>query len=281
MAQKKILFAVFCYNRPAVLENCLQSIADLCPEASVRIFDDNSSHPGMPGVFEKFGYPVENGPGGSGRHGGLYQNMQRAFEAAVDEGYDYFLTLQDDAQMVRPLSQEIIDEYQAVFDADENLVQIDPRFARLPGSQIEICNDVKAFEDVNPRFRHYVDMGFFHVARLHKLGWSFSVENLVVPGEVTKAAEAAKLGMRKVSAFTPVLMHVPFPDLYRNRIRLPRLSSFARKVFRFDYMSEEEMAEMDARPLAEPPLFRKYLRLSNLTRFDRFLLRGKDDSKIF
>jgi len=281
VAQKKILFAVFCYNRPAVLENCLQSIADLCPDASVRIFDDNSSHPGMAAVFEKFGYPVEKGPGGAGRHGGLYLNMQRAFEIAMDEGCDYYLSLQDDTQLVRPLSQTVIDEYQAVFEADEHIVQIDPRFTRSPGTQIEPCKDVAAYEDVDPRFRHYVDLGVFHVERLRKLDWSFSVTNLVVPGEVTKAAEAAKLGMRKVSAVTPFMMQVPFPDLFRNRVRLPRLSNLAKKIFRFEYMTLAEMVEMDSRPLEERPLFRKYLRFSNLTAFDRFLLRERDDSKIF
>ncbi len=88
------------------------------------------------------------------------------------------------------------------------------------------------------------------------------------------------MGLRRVRIQSPFVMHVPFPDLYRNRFRLPRLSGIRREVFRYDYMSKADIARMDARPKGEIAQWRKYLTVADTTRFDRWLLSTKNDAKI-
>ena len=76
------------------------------------------------------------------------------------------------------------------------------------------------------------------------------------------------------------VMHVPFPDLYRNRFRLPRLSGIRRKIFRDEYLSDEDIARMDARPEGEIAQWRGYQTIADTSHFDRWLLSTKNDVKI-
>ncbi|HSG36713.1 MAG TPA: glycosyltransferase [Paracoccaceae bacterium] len=281
----KIRVAIFSYNRPDHLANCLQSLRDLWPGADVVVYDDNSKHPGMSAVFEKFGVPVVNCPGGSGRHGALYSNMQRAFEEASAAGCTYLLTLQDDLQLVRPFSDEILKEYEALFSSDPAVTELHPCFKRTPAPQrpAKKAKSIAQPNEVNPHrpFKSYLDVGFFSVPRLEAVGWNFDVEGpQVVSGELTLSVKASKLGMKMKAPRTPFMMHVPFPHLYRHRIRLPRLSALSKKIFRYEYMTKEDIARMDARPESELAIWRNFLRVEGATWFDRWLMSTKNDAKI-
>jgi hypothetical protein len=61
---------------------------------------------------------------------------------------------------------------------------------------------------------------------------------------------------------------------------LPRLSALSRRIFRFEYMSLADIDRMDSRPAGTPAYWRDHLRIDGATWFDRWLLSGKDDSKI-
>jgi hypothetical protein len=285
MTKPKIRVAIFSYNRPDHLANCLTSLRDLWPDADVVIYDDNSKHPGMKAVFDRFGVPVVECPGGSGRHGALYSNMQRAYEEAGAAGFTYLLTLQDDLQLVRPFTDKIFAEYVEIFESDPSVTELQPCFHRTPvprGRTGKIAQpNPKQENDSHRAFKEYLDVGFFSVERLTAFNWSFEVDGpQVVSGELTLSIRAAKLGMRMKSPRTPFVMHVPFPHLYRHRIRLPRLSALSKKIFRYEYMSDEDIARMDSRPAAEPAVWRNYLRVTGATWFDRWLMSTKNDAKI-
>jgi len=285
MKKPNIRVPIFSYNRPDHLANCLSSLRDLWPGADVVVYDDNSKHPGMQAVFETFGVPVAHCPGGSGRHGALYSNMQRAYVEAAEAGCTYLLTLQDDLQLVRPFTDEILTEYVTVFESDPSVTELHPCFSRKPmpekpakksGSKPELKK-----EDPYRPFKEFLDVGFFSIPRLESFGWSFEVDgHQVIPGELTLGVKAAKLGMRMKSPRTPFVMHVPFPHLYRHRIRLPRLSALSKKIFRYEYMSDEDIARMDSRPATEPAVWRNFLRVEGATWFDRWLMSTKNDAKI-
>lgn len=282
MPEPKIRVAIFSYNRPEHLDNLLASLRDLWPEADVIVYDDNSSNPGMAKVFQKFGVPVVVGEGGKGRHGGLYSNMQRAYTQADAEGFEYLLTLQDDMQLVRPFDRAVAKEYLEQFANNESLTQIDPRFAKTPrAGKREPKAGPEIGDGAKRPFHNYLDVGLFHLHRLKVLGWSFEVEgSQIISGELTLSLRAAEMGMEKLAARTPFAMHLPFPHLYRHRLRLPRLSGLSRKIFRFEYLSLEDIREMDKRPEGEPAYWRAYLKIANASWFDRWLLSGKDDAKI-
>lgn len=284
MPEPKIRVAIFSYNRPDHLANCLTSLKDMWPDADVVIYDDNSKHPGMKAVFDKFGVPVAHCPGGSGRHGALYLNMQRAFVEAAEAGCTYLLALQDDLQLVRPFTEQILAEYSAVFESDPAVAELYPCFARMPMPQMaqkKAKSTPAKKEDPYRPFKEYLDVGFFSIPRLQAIGWSFEVDgSQVIPGELTLGVRAAKLGMKMKQVRTPFFMHVPFPHLYRHRIRLPRLSALSKKIFRFEYMSQYDIQRMDARPDSEPAIWRNFLRVDGATWFDRWLMSTKNDAKI-
>ena len=282
MPEPKIRVAIFSYNRPDHLANLLSSIGDLWPQADVVIYDDKSTHPGMKSVLGSCGFPVRTGPGGSGRHGGLYSNMQQAYEESLAEGFEYLLTLQDDMQLVRPVTKELLGTYFQDFDSDQALTQIDPRFAKTRLKRRKKSKTSGSNGQNKPiAFRAYLDVGIFKISRLCSLGWSFNVDgSQIISGEQTLSIQAAELGMKKGNPATPFVMHLPFPHLYRHRVRLPRLSALSRRIFRFEYMSLADIDRMDSRPAGTPAYWRDHLRIDGATWFDRWLLSGKDDSKI-
>jgi hypothetical protein len=277
MPEQKIRVAIFSYNRPDHLANCLTSLKDLWPGADVVVYDDNSKHPGMKAVFEKFGVPVVHCPGGTGRHGALYSNMQRAFQEAAESDFDFLAALQDDLQLVRPFATTVRDEYLSEFEKDLRVTQVEPRFGKIRPKKGEVNPAKQSPSHIPP----YADVGIYHVGRLLHLGWSFDVAgSQIIPGESDLIKRASSLGMKMIYPFTPIAMHVPFPHLYRHRIRLPRLSRVSKKIFQYEYMSEAEIAEMDNRPKDQQAYWRNYLRVRNANRLDRWLMSGKDDQKI-
>ena len=258
--QARMLVAVFSYNRPALLANCLQSLRDMCPGSDVVIYDDRSTHPDLPRVFCHFGHPVVTGAGGNGRHGGLYFNMEQAYQRALAGAYDHILMLQDDQQLLRPLGLDLFAEYLGYFDRYPDATQVDIRFARTPVTLFELCDDARAYRQVNPAYRGYNDVGLFHLGRLRAVDWSFAIHSgFATAGEAKKAAEALAKGMRAVVAYTPALTHVPFIKVYRNRVRWPRLDNKGKAARRHAYLTPEDIARIDARPPEEAPGREKYL----------------------
>ena len=279
----KIYIAVYCYNRPGVLRNCLDSLREMAPDTTVEIFDDQSTNPKVAPVLEASEYRVHYGQGGKGRHGGLYRNMQKAYEIAREGGYEYLINMQDDMQMVRPLDAAVVAEYQAYFERVENLCEIDIRFQRQESNE-KLDRDLDCYWSPEPErgFGFFTDVGMFHIGRLAERDWKFDLfGNSLVPDEVDLNKRAAELDMRRLMPLTPITAHVPFPDLYRNGIRLPRLSGLTGKIYRFDYMTPEECTAMDARDISVQPKFRDFLTISNLTAWDRWLMRTKNDYQIF
>lgn len=279
----RIHTAVFSYNRPAHLDNCLTSIRDMYPGADVTVYDDKSSDPGMQAVFDKAGVRVVEGVGGPRRHGGLYDNMQRAYEDAIAAGCDYVLMLQDDLQLVRPFNAAVQGEIAAAFADDPQAAEAEVRFQRqnLTRPKPAKAASPEADDGAARAFVDYQDVGLFHIPRLQALDWSFRVDGaVVISGEMVKSLEASEKGMRRAWPRTPFVMHVPFPRLYRNRMRLPRLSGLRRGIFRYEYMSEADMARMDARPEGATAGWRDYLTVADQSWFDRWLLATKNDAKI-
>lgn len=281
MPQASIFTAVFSYNRPEHLANCLQTLGDMYPDVDVVVYDDNSSLEGVGETIRAFGVESVVGSGGSGRHGGLYANMQMAYERACAEGYDFLLCLQDDMQVVRPIDAGLIEAMSKVFEDHPTVASLEPRFARGP-KQAGYVDPGPAPETAAPSaFRDYLDVSVLHVKRLAEKNWTFDItRHMVVSGEQTLSLKASDLGLRRIRFESPFAMHLPFPHLYRNRLRLPRLSGLRGRIYNFEYMSEAEIARMDARPAGELAHWRDYLTVADTNWFDRWLMSGKNDRNI-
>ena len=281
MASKKIFTAVFSYNRPLHLENCLQSLKDMYPDAHVVVFDDNSPNVAVDEVIQKFDCEVRKGKGGSGRHGGLYDNMQMAYEEAIEGGYDYLLALQDDMQIVRPVDGKILMQFDEAFALDPSIASLEPRFAKGQRQAINPPPGPAPLTAEPSAFRDYLDVSLLHIGRLAEKKWSFHLDrHYLVSGEQTLSIRASEMGLRRYRFATPFTMHVPFPHLYRNRLRLPRLSGLRGRIFRYEYMSQSDIECMDNRPKDEPAYWREHLKVEDANWFDRLLLSSKNDAKV-
>jgi glycosyltransferase involved in cell wall biosynthesis len=128
---EKLLFCIFSFNRGRFLENCISSIEKCVPGADIAVFDDDS--------YDEYTKQVLDGvsqrhdvlkPGNESTHklGGLYGNMQSALEYARDRRLVCFL--QDDMQVVRPLTDEEIAGFDQCFDANARLAFLHPCFLK-------------------------------------------------------------------------------------------------------------------------------------------------------
>lgn len=127
----QLKFVVFSYNRGRFLENCIASLEQCATNIDVTIFDDNSDDPstretiGMLARQHRVACPGERAPGQS-KHGGLYANMQSAFERLADD--DLICFIQDDMQLVRSVSNDEIDSWSRYFDTVKRAGIIHPAF---------------------------------------------------------------------------------------------------------------------------------------------------------
>ncbi|MFP4351400.1 MAG: glycosyltransferase family A protein [Puniceicoccaceae bacterium] len=176
---------VFSYNRGSILRHCLESILRHMPAAKVTVVDDSSTDPDT----VRF---LENLPPGVGLmrpkeerrakwNGGLYENMQAAYESAEA---DFVLFTQDDAQVVRPVERADVDyirEYFAHFGDAAFLNPVFPLAVRRSRRRIiDFAEDFPAFfYTLDERFRtrnitmYYADICIACAPRLRAVDWRF------------------------------------------------------------------------------------------------------------
>ncbi|THK34625.1 hypothetical protein EHS39_29310 [Ensifer sp. MPMI2T] len=261
ISPKNTLIAVFSYNMTRELDLCLQSIKDMCAGFDVVLIDDASEEPLTHGIIqshadrlnEVFTLPPVKKNRTRGR---LHENIQRMYEYALSKGYRYLFMVQDDMQLLRPLNQRVLSEYDAIFSKGDHIIQIDPRFLRNLGA-IDILPDIQAYCFAASDYRNsYADVGILSLDRLVANDWKFEI------GERELKIKAHERGLRRIFPFTPIMMHVPYPTIYRKGEKVQRQSLIPihRGKYSYHYLSEREMSALDARPLSAIPYTRKYLR---------------------
>jgi hypothetical protein len=257
------------------LENCLVYLERFCKGFDVVLMDDASSDPVTLAVIDKW-RPffkqvfVNTSPKEGKRHGNLYQNIMDMFDYALANGYPYLMMVQDDMQFVRPLTDEILAQYQRIFDASDKVLQVDPRFVR--NGNFAVRTDIRTYRLTSTT--SYADVGVTHLARFKNSGWSLK------DSERANQRGLAELGYERYFPFTPVAMHVPFPQIYRKGKRRTSLLLRNRGKYGYHAMSEEDMRNMDQRDLATIPYFKKFLRIRNM-HFSRILYYLRKDMRIF
>jgi hypothetical protein len=261
MKPSDVLLCVFSYNMGVTLDNCLRYIEELAPGFDVVLMDDASSDPVTLEVINRRSHMfkevvVNRDPKEGRKHGNLYRNIQRMCDYAVERGYRYIFLIQDDTQFVRPLSADILSQYERLFDADEMLLQVDPRFLRF-GRDFEVLSEMAAYK--NKEATAYADVGIIDLYRLRKSGWR------IVESERSNRNGLAALGYKRVFPRTPVLMHVPFPQRYRNGKLKRSLFLWNRGKYGYHRMTDQQIVDMDARRLEDFPFFRKYLTVRGMT----------------
>lgn len=263
LTPKNTLLCIFSYNMGHTLERCIVSTLKMCPGFDVAIIDDQSEDEATQAVIRrhapsfKFSFVSESVKAGK-KHGNLYDNIQFMCDLAANEGYDYIFLIQDDMQFVRPMDEAICRQYSALFQADEKVLQVDPRFLRK-GYEYDIVEKWKAyrFPEGDAR-RSYADVGILRLSVLKSIGWKFR------DSEPENKKVLSELGYQRLFPFSPIMMHVPFPVSYRNGKVKKSWFPRHRGTYEFHELGKAEREAMDRRPLADIPYFRKYLRPRNM-----------------
>ena len=267
-ASSDISVAIMSYNRGGYLLNCVESCLRNLPGFAVKIFDDQSDDPATVQVLAKarsLGCEVVSSDIvlEKERHGGLYDNMQRAMTECQTR---FLIYLQDDTQIVRFVDQATLSLIYRVFDDDDiafirsqffkqlDMHRFRPHFPRdLDGDVLEPIDQYESC-DVD---HAYCDIMIADVRKLRKAHWNFR------PNE-----RANQILAKSLFKFMPYLRH-PFvfycPEVpsYRDRklYLASRIVQRARSggIIRFEDLTGVKLARFLGRPLSEFPIAEDWL----------------------
>ncbi|WP_169792275.1 glycosyltransferase family A protein [Pseudohongiella spirulinae] len=261
---------VFSYNRGAFLQNCIDSLLRHARGSRICIVDDHSDCPdtraylaSLPAGVELIYGQVKDGA----RHGGLYNNMQRALDNCQDE---LIFFIQDDMQVVRDIDDEDLRYINDFFTHYPDAAFLHPMFLRGRRNRRDkrITRLESGFpvyfreqpEKKNHRDLTYVDGVIAHANRLKAANWQF------VEGEAANANQAAPLfGKMGIWPF-PVAMFLPEVPVYRGKhktwavSKAEQLAGTTPKAF--IPMSQEDTSRLRARDLRELPVAEDFLQCS-------------------
>jgi glycosyltransferase involved in cell wall biosynthesis len=266
---------VFSYNRPQFLDNCLASIQRHSPGARVRVFDDDSRDPGVAEVLERWREQhsvrlIPRGAATAGLHGGLYNNMQRAFETGVSEGVELALYIQDDMQLVRDIRDFDIDNAKRYFATTPNTIELyvsyfKEMYRHINKDGFDFDNESKVYLSRVPRKTApgtFCDVGFFHFGRMKELAFSFA------QGEGENAEKMLGSSFVMACYAYPFMMNLPFPktEYYRSKQFLLRAAEWwvCAGFYPYEPMSPAKVAGLLERDLETLPEAEDYLSAQGL-----------------
>ena len=185
------------YNRGPHLAWCLRSLERHAAGLPVTVLDDGSDDPETLAVLERTPFPVRRAPArGEGRLGGLYANMQAAFDGAAARRV---LFVQDDCQLIRPVDADVLAEVDAAFAADAAqaiatpLIRMGPRQARREGAFEPTGGGAWHYRPEegagSVTAQHYTAISILDRPRLVAAGWRFE------GSEGGNARQAMRLGL--------------------------------------------------------------------------------------
>jgi glycosyltransferase involved in cell wall biosynthesis len=263
---RKLTICIFSFNRGRFLKNCVDSIIACIPDADIVVFDDDSNDPETVEYLQNASASFEVvGPREAGKikHGGLYHNMNTALELLGDRPTLCFL--QDDTQVVRPVSPTELEAIRVAFDENPKLGFIHPCFIRgidltkrkvvpLDGPSPELFFRQDTGQSTGI---HYSDLIVFDPRRLLYAGWSF------LQSEPANNEQARNLFGMMAYMWRPFAMWLPEVPAYRGKNKTLGLRLAERKkqvgFYPFNLMTADEVRAMPENGSDRLPIAEKYL----------------------
>jgi glycosyltransferase involved in cell wall biosynthesis len=263
---------VFSYNRADFLRNCVESILQCAIDCPVTVVDDNSDDAATRAYLANLPDGVkllQPEVSSEDRHGGLYNNMQLALDHA--NSTDAMLIIQDDMQLVRPLSEDDYRYIEDFFNHFSTSAFLGPVFlkGRRRYRNRRITRLASDFPVYFRRYRakkdhrglHYGDVAVAHVGRLREAGWRFK------QGEVANAEVAAVTFGEMGYMAHPFVMYLPQVPVYRGKRKSMAVTMAERwsgsSPKRLLTMTAEQTATFKERPLTTLPVAENYLQCSD------------------
>ncbi len=260
-----MIFCVFSFNRGQFLQNCIQSIENCAVHSKIIVFDDNSDDPETIKVLRDIetSHTVLQ-PGHSSQHhlGGLYGNMQSALEYCKDEELVCFL--QDDTQLVRPLTEHDIAFINKAFHDLPRLGFLHPCFIRginrVRGAEYLYDQDSTLYFRAPTKRssgRFFSALLIMKPERLLKSGWKFK------SSEPNNNLQAENMFQPMGYLFSPFAMWLPEVPAYRGKRKTLGLKLAEKKrgcgYFPFRQMTVEQIEALAKRPSSALPYAENFL----------------------
>lgn len=260
ISKDQVLNVVFTFNRPAYLRNFVNSHLVHTPDISLLIIDDASDDHAqlsyLKSIQKKERIEVLYAEGRAHRHGGLYTNMNRAIDVAYAKGYCFINLLQDDMQLVRNATNDMIHACN-ILNNEERALQISMAFRKY----LDVKTEPRTCEvpDVYlSQTLHAADTGILHIPRAKSLEFRFQ------SSEREHSARAQSLGLINYVYRDPAVAWVPWPIYYRNRkSKHPRGGALLARKDHFRAirtMSEEEVERLKSRNIDRLPYLEDWCR---------------------
>lgn len=243
-------YCIFSFNRGQFLDNCVESIERCAPGSEIKIFDDNSTDPETQTVLARLArrhsvYTPPTEADGSRKHGGLYANMQIALDSADTQTTCCFL--QDDMQLVRPVTASDLLFIEDYFDKNADAGFIYPAFlkgcTRKKDSEITWYCDKKDVYFVD-RFKnsagaHYSDVFIARAKNLHAVSWKFGTK------ESHNEQQARQHFAQMPHLRNPFVAYLPNGPAFRGRQQTRALrrahAQLACGYYPFEYLLGEDL----------------------------------------
>ena len=265
---------IFSFNRGLHLQNCVESVEHCTPDSTIVIYDDNSDDPETQRILEGLGQRHEiRQPGhiqNLSIHGGLYNNMQHALDSTEAEG-EIICFLQDDTQMVRPVTSDDIEFIENFFASNTDAGFIAPVFQKGHTRQktldrfryssehgVYFCHH-ESKKDVAGM--HYSDISITLSGRLKAVEWGFHSD------EFDNEQQARRHFMKMGYLYAPFVMWLPNAPAYRNKGKTLAFQIAERRnkagVYPYKIMSEERIFTLLTRAPEQLPIAEHYLDLES------------------
>lgn len=268
----KLEVYLFSFNRGRFLRNCVDSVHRNLPGHPLTVVDDHSNEPETRRVLQEVeaaGIPILQPPetGGKGRYGGLYANMQRAYESAPEGSWILFI--QDDTQMVRPVEADDLEYIRSYFESFPKAAFLGPQFLRGerrrgiseslradPGFPVYFYHFPERWKDRSVAMA-YTDIFIGHSDRMRRAGWSFGA------GESACAVRARQLFGKMGLMAHPINMYLPCVPTYHGKKKTRAMERaeqiLGREPRPFRDLDPQQVARMKARPLSDLPYAESFL----------------------
>lgn len=261
-----LTICIFSFNRGVFLRNCVESIRACIDGAEIVIFDDNSDDPETCEYLKQaaeFCRIVEPRETGTIKHGGLYHNMNAALDLLSDRRLICFL--QDDTQVVRPVSSSELGAVEELFTQNPMLGFVHPCFIRgidlrkravtpLPGPAPGFFYRKHTGQSAGI---HYSDLVVFKPGRLVEAQWQFH------QSEPANDKQAEDLFGMMAYMWLPFAMWLPEVPAYRGKKKTLglRMAESKKQVgfYPFRLLAESEVDRLQGQETPQLPIAEDFL----------------------
>lgn len=262
-------YYLFSFNRGTYLENCISSIFAMDQDASVTILDDSSNDIFTIDILSKYSSICKIIPCGalfgSTRYGGLHANMQLAIEDAIQRDIEYPCFIQDDMQLVRPVTQEDNRIVERFFAENPDSYLLSLSFIRNLGAMDfwdKHCIDNSGYAYLRKSAHMYgranfSDTGCFAARRFVRMMNTFEI------GEAANSDKSTSRGLVIGRSAFPFMCWLPYPPSFNNRKRSliwKAVESLGQSgYFPINYLSNQEYNSFMTRSPSDLPVMERFL----------------------